>query len=203
MRFPTVMLLALCCWMVLVIFLHLDDMSVEIYDEARRAVSAAEMARGDAHWLVPTYNGAPDHWGTKPALLVLCQAFWMKIFGVGELAVRLPSALATLLLCGLMIWWGRRAWGGALAGAMGGLFVLCCWEFMGNHGARTGDFDAMLTLFLTAQVVAFHQWVASGKTKWLWAAGGAVFLAGLSKGIAGGFFLPGIGLWLLATTEGR
>lgn len=189
--------------MIFAIFLHLDDMSVEIYDEARRAVSAAEMARGEAHWLVPTYNGAPDHWGTKPALLVLCQAFWMKIFGVGELAVRLPSALATLVLCGLLVWWGRRDWGGALAGAMGAIVVLCCWEFMGNHGARTGDFDALLTLFLTAQVVFFYRWVQDDHIKWLWLAGAAVTMAGLSKGIAGGFFLPGIGLWLLATTEGR
>lgn len=189
--------------MVLAIFLHLDDMSVEIYDEARRAVSAAEMAGGEAHPLVPTYNGAPDHWGTKPSLLVACQAFWMKIFGVGELAVRLPSALATLLLCGLLIWWGRRDWGSALAGAMGAVVMLCCWEFMGNHGARTGDFDAMLTLFLTAQVVFFYRWVQDDQVRWLWLAGAAVTLAGLSKGIAGGFFLPGIGLWLLVTRRGR
>lgn len=201
---PKYLLLAfLTGWMILAIFLHLDDMSVEIYDEARRAVSASEMAAGRAHWLVPTYNGAPDHWGTKPALLVLCQAFWMKIIGVGELAVRLPSALATLALCGLLIWWGRRDWGGALAGAMAGLVLLCNWEFMGNHGARTGDFDAMLTLFLTAQVVFFYRWVADAKTKWLWLAGLAVLLAGLTKGVAGGFFLPGVGLWLLATARGR
>ncbi len=189
--------------MALAVFLHLDDMSVEIYDEARRAVSAAEMADGKANLLVPTYNGAPDHWGTKPSLLVVCQAFWMKIFGVGELAVRLPSALATLLLCALLIWWGRRDWGSPLAGAMGAIVMLCCWEFMGNHGARTGDFDAMLTLFLTAQVVCFYRWVQEDKIKWLWLAGAAVTLAGLSKGIAGGFFLPGIGLWLLVTTKGR
>lgn len=203
LRLPNLLLFLLFGWMILAIFLHLDDMSVEIYDEARRAVSASEMAAGKSHLLVPTYNGAPDHWGTKPALLVLCQAFWMKIFGVGELAVRLPSALATLFLCGLLAWWGRKDWGGALAGAMAALVVLCSWEFMGNHGARTGDFDAMLTLFLFAQVVFFYRWVAEDKVKWLWLAGAAVLLAGLTKGIAGGFFLPGIGLWLLATVEGR
>lgn len=202
-RLPNILLFLLFGWMVLAIFLHLDDMSVEIYDEARRAVSASEMAAGKSHFLVPTYNGGPDHWGTKPSLLVLCQAFWMKIFGVGELAVRLPSALATLALCCLLAWWGRRDWGGALAGAMAGLVMLCNWEFMGNHGARTGDFDAMLTLFLMAQVVFFYRWVADDRLKWLWLAGGAVLLAGLSKGIAGGFFLPGIGLWLLATEAGR
>lgn len=202
-RLPTILLILLCSWMVLAVFLHLDDMSVEIYDEARRAVSASEMAAGNANWLVPTYNGHPDHWGTKPALLVLCQAFWMKIFGVGELAVRLPSALATLALCALLIWWGKRDWSGALAGAMAGLFLLCNWQFMGNHGARTGDFDALLTLFLTAQVAFFYRWVTDDKIRWLWLAGLAVLLAGLTKGVAGGFFLPGIGIWLLVTPDGR
>lgn len=202
-RLPNLLVFLLFGWMILAIFLHLDDMSVEIYDEARRAVSASEMATGRSHWLVPTYNGAPDHWGTKPALLVLCQAFWMKIFGVGELAVRLPSALATLALCGLLAWWGRKDWGGTLAGVMAGLVLLCNWEFMGNHGARTGDFDAMLTLFLFAQVVFFYRWVVDDRIRWLWLAGVAVLFAGLSKGIAGGFFLPGIGLWLLLTEEGR
>lgn len=202
-RLTNFILLFLFGWMVLALFLHLDDMSVEIYDEARRAVSASEMAAGEANWLVPTYNGAPDHWGTKPSLLVLCQAFWMKFLGVGELAVRLPSALATLALCFLLTWWGRRDWGGALAGAMGALVVLCNWQFMGNHGARTGDFDAMLMLFLTAQVVFFYRWVIDDRLRWLWLAGLAVLLAGLTKGVAGGFFLPGIGLWLLATGEGR
>ena len=202
-RLRHLVLAFLFAWMLLVLFLHLDDMSLEIYDEARRAVSAVEMAQGMAHPLVPTYNGAPDHWGTKPPLLVLCQAFWIKILGVGELAVRLPSALATLALCVLLTWWGRRDWGGALAGAMGALFVLCSWEFMGNHGARTGDFDALLTLFLTAQVVFFYRWVADDRPRWLRLAGAAVALAGFTKGVAGGFFLPGVGLWLLATAAGR
>jgi len=52
-------------------------------------------------------------------------------------------------------------------------------------------------------VVFFYRWVAEDKIKWLWLAGAAVLLAGLTKGIAGGFFLPGIGLWLLLTERGR
>lgn len=202
-KFPRLLLYTLCTWMVLVVFLHLDDMSLEVYDEARLAVSAVEMMEPGSNWLVATYNGKPDHWGTKPTLLLLCQTFWVNLLGVGELAVRLPSALSALTLCALLIWWGKRDWGGMLVGAIAGLFLLCNWQFMGNHGPRTADYEAMLSLFLTAQVVFFYRWVTDGTIRWLWLAGAAVLLAGLTKGVAGGFFLPGIGLWMLLTRAGR
>lgn len=203
MRATTLSLGLLGSWVVFVLFFQLGSMSLELYDEARRAVSAAEMLRGEASWLVPSYSGAPDHWGTKPPLLIWCQAFWMSLTGLNEWAVRLPSALAGLSLCGLLIWWGKRTWGSPLVGMLAAVSMLCCWELMGNHGLRTGDFDALLMLFLTVQVVCFEQWIASQRDRWLALAAGAVWLAGMTKGIAGGFFLPGIGLWLLATTRGR
>ena len=202
---PTrIVLLALLAWFGLAIFGHLDDPQLEIYDEARRAVSALEMVEGKApSWLTPSYYGQPDHWGTKPPLLVWCQAFWTAVLGPGELAVRLPSALATVLLCGLLIWWGRRDWGSPLSGALAATAVLCNWAYMGNHGARTGDFDALLVLFLTAQVVFFYRFATDGRWRDLVLASGAVLLAGLTKGVAGGFLLPGVGLWFLLDPAAR
>ncbi len=203
-RLPKILLGLLFAYFAFVIFAHLDHPQLEFYDEARRAVNALEMARGEApSFLTPSYYGEPDHWGTKPPLLVWCQAIFLKIFGVGELAIRLPSALATVALCLLLTWWGKRDWGSYLAGALGALVVLCNWQYMGNHGARTGDFDALLVLFLTSQVIFFWRWVKTAELKWLYLAGGAVFLAGMTKGVAGGFLLPGIGLWLLVDKAGR
>lgn len=191
-------------WGLFALFAHLDDPQLEFFDEARRANNALEMAGGDApSLLTPSYYGKPDHWGTKPPLLVWLQAGWMKILGPGELAVRLPSALATVGLLLLLIWWGRRDWGSPLAGALGGVTVLCNWEFMGNHGARTGDYDALLVLFLTAQLVFFYRWATDGGWRWLLLTGAAVFLAGMTKGVAGGFLLPGLALWLLLDQRGR
>ena len=203
-RLPNIMLALLFAYFGFVIFTLLDDPQLEVYDEARRAVSALELVRGDASSiLTPSYNGEPDHWGTKPPLLVWSQAIWMKIVGVGELAVRLPSALATLALCFLLTWWGKRDWDSPLAGALGALAVLCNWEYMGNHGARTGDFDALLVLFLTAQLIFLFRWAKSDEIKWLWLAGLAGFLGGMTKGVAGGFLLPGIGLWFLIDAVAR
>lgn len=203
MRLSPLILLLTFVYLAFVLFAHLDDHQLEIYDEARRSVNAVEMASGESHLLVPTYAGEPDHWGTKPPVLVWCQAFWVKLLGPGELPIRLPSVLATLMLCGLFTWWARRDWGSPLVGALASLVLVSNWHFMGNHGARSGDFDALLILFQMAQIICFYRWVDSDKTKWLWLAGLAVALAGWTKGVAGGFILPGIGLWLLLLAEGR
>ena len=194
----TVLLLAFCA---LLLFAHLDDHGLELYDEGRRAVSSLEMSRGESHWLVPTYAGEPDHWGTKPPVLIWVQAAFTKILGPGELPVRLPAALATLLLIGLLTWWGKRDWGSPLAGALAGFVLILNWQFMGTHGARSGDYDALLVLFQMGQVVAFYQWAKEAETKWLLLAALAVFLAGMTKGVAGGFLLPGIGLWMLTRSD--
>lgn len=186
-----------------VLFAHLDDHQLEIYDEARRGVNALEMARGESHLLVPTYAGEPDHWGTKPPLLVWCQAFWIKVLGPGELPVRLPAALATLSLCVLMIWWTARDWGSPYIGALASLVLLSNWQFMGNHGARSGDFDALLLLFLFLQVMGSYRWIKTNDLRWLGVAALGVLLAGWTKGVAGGFVLPAIGLWMLLLPEGR
>jgi len=203
MRLSSFLLLLTFAYVAFVLFAHLDDHQLEIYDEARRSVNAIEMARGESHLLVPTYAGEADHWGTKPPLLVWCQAFWVKLLGPGEVPIRLPSVLATLALFGLFTWWGRKDWGSPLVGALAVLVLVSNWHFMGNHGARSGDFDALLILFQMAQIICFYRWVDSNNTKWLWLAGLAVALAGWTKGVAGGFVLPGVGLWLLLFAEGR
>jgi 4-amino-4-deoxy-L-arabinose transferase-like glycosyltransferase len=204
MTLQRIIITILFAWALLAVFAHLGDVQLEFYDEARRGVSALEMSRGEApSLLTPSYYGGPDHWGTKPPLLVWCQAIWMKIIGPGELAVRMPSALATLALFWLLTWWGKRDWGSPLVGSLAAVAVLGNWFYISNHGARSGDFDAMLILFLTAQVIFFYRWVADGQRRWIWLAGLSIFLAGMTKGVAGGFFLPGIGVWLLLDPEGR
>ncbi len=169
---------------------------LELYDESRRAVSAVEMALGESHPLVPTYAGKPDHWGTKPPLLIWIQAAAISVFGANEFAVRLPSALASICLFILLIWWARRDWGSPLVGAIAGLVVCANTFYLDNHGARSGDYDALLLLFLVGQLVG-----AFRKNYWL--LGATILLAGWTKGIAGCLFLPGIALWLLADREAR
>src|SRR5690606_9717613 len=69
-----------------------------IWDEARLAINAYEMSQ-NGNLIVTYFDGAPDMWNTKPPLLIWIQALFIKMFGFNELAIRLPSAIAALFTC--------------------------------------------------------------------------------------------------------
>ena len=52
---------------------HLDKQTMRMWDEARFAVHAMEMAR-NGNWLVQHFDGSPDMWSTKPPL-----ATWLQV----------------------------------------------------------------------------------------------------------------------------
>lgn len=173
------------------LFLHLDSLSLRLWDEARRAVSAFEMAT-DGGWLIPKVEGHPDMYGTKPPLLVWLQAIFMKIVGYNELAVRLPSALAGLATAGLMVAFSWRHLQMKWAGFFGALVLLTTDSYINSHGAIAGDYDALLTLWETAYLLSFFLFLEKEERKYLYLTGLFVALAGLTKGVAGMFFLPGL-----------
>ena len=185
------------------LFWEIDAYRLAFYDESRRAVSAMELLRGEGHWLVPTVGGAPDHWGTKPPLLIWLQTLFLALLGPGELAIRLPSSLAAVATIGLFIWFGRRVLGRPWVGWLAGLALVTAPLYIGNHGARSGDYDALLGLFLTGQLLFSYTYVSTGRHRYLYLAGLSLLLAGWTKGVAGCFFLPAIGLFYLAFAEGR
>src|SRR5882724_3640854 len=78
----------------------LDDADASHSEAAREMV-----ARGD--YVTLHINGV--RYLEKAPLIYWLVAFGFHIFGVHELAVRLPSALAMLLLMLLAYQWGRRA----------------------------------------------------------------------------------------------
>lgn len=186
-----------------VVFGHLGDYQLELYDEGRRGVSALEMYQGKSHPLVPTYAGLPEHWGTKPPLLIWLQTAFVALLGPTELAIRMPAAVATLLAIGLLAWFSFKQWGTAIVGVLAGYILLSNWNFVGSHGARSGDFDAMLLLFTLGQVLFYYRWIQTGQTRSLYLAAGALVLAGWTKGIAGCLFLPAIGLWTIIDPQAR
>ncbi|MEL6276881.1 MAG: glycosyltransferase family 39 protein, partial [Bacteroidota bacterium] len=156
------------CYFAFVVFAKLGEHQLELFDEARRGVSTLEMYNGESHPLVPTYLGGPDHWGTKPPLLIWLQTAATFFFGPGEFAIRLPSPIATLLAISLMIWFARRHMGSQVIGLLAGWILLCHWHFVGNHGARSGDYDALLLLFSLAQVLFYFHWVRTSNYRFLY-----------------------------------
>ncbi len=77
-------------------------------DEPRYAAIARAMS--ETHdWITPRLWGAP--WFEKPVLYYWSAGIAMRIFGVGEFAARLPSALAALLAVVAVAWTALRSYG--------------------------------------------------------------------------------------------
>ena len=182
------------------LFLHLDTLSLSIWDEARRACNAFEMTQ-NGNWLVTHFDGKPEMWGTKPPFLIWMQATLMKVIGYNELAVRLPSALAGLALVGVFMHFGIRTMKSWALG-VAAIFVLLTTDgFVDFHVTRTGDFDALLSLWLSLYLLSFYRYTqgndADQRRKYLYYTVLFVGLATFTKGIAGLFFLPSLFVFAL------
>jgi 4-amino-4-deoxy-L-arabinose transferase-like glycosyltransferase len=176
------------------LFYGLDTLVVREYDEARRAVNAYEMMH-DGNLLVTHFQGSPDMWGTKPPLLVWGQTFLMKILGPGEWAVRLPSALAGLFTCLAIFGFASYFLKNSFFGLIWALVLVTANGYVDMHGTRTGDYDALLTFFMTLYSLSFFIFILDCKPKYLYLTFIFISLAVLTKGIAGMLFLPALFLF--------
>ncbi|HEX3377894.1 MAG TPA: glycosyltransferase family 39 protein, partial [Candidatus Acidoferrales bacterium] len=94
------------------LFSGLNALGVAGPDEPRYAAIARAMAAtGD--WITPRLWGSP--WFEKPVLYYWGAGIAMRIFGVGEFAARLPSAMAALLAVIAVAWTALRSYGIAAA----------------------------------------------------------------------------------------
>lgn len=90
------------------------DRGVTDYDEAYYAQPAVRMA-AEGDWVTPYANGV--RFLEKPPLLYWVTAGSFKAFGIHEVALRLPTALAVIALVWVVMLTARRAFGGGAAGA--------------------------------------------------------------------------------------
>ena len=186
----------LCMLLVFSFLLNLGDTPLHLWDESRRAVDALDMYLNHK-WIINFYDGVEGDWSTKSPILLWLQVLSIKLFGINEFAVRLPSALAACLI-GICIWQFCRihlkdAWIGFLAGSVFSLTY--AWVF--NHAGRTADYDAFLTLFSVCYCFCFFLYCIHKKDNWLQLFFLFLTLAVLLKGVAGLFFLPGLALFAL------
>jgi len=174
----------------------LGALPVQCWDEARFALGAFEMLeRGDP--IVATIEGVPDPVNVKPPLQYWALMASVAALGPSELAVRVPSALAAIVTALLLAAVCARRLGRPGLGAIAALVLVTSPGFVGHHVARTGDADAMLTLWLTAGVLAVHGWLEGGGRRHdarLWLGSGAFALALLTKGAAVLLVVPGVAL---------
>ncbi len=165
-------------------------------DEVRFSEASREMVEsGD--YLIPHFNYLPRY--QKPILIYWLQSASMRVFGKNEVAARLPSAVAGILLVllvhGFLLHWlpasagederrRQRARGAALLGAL----ALATMPFTAVW-ARAATTDATLTLFISTALLALLQAdlesSAAGARRWYLLAALAGALAFLTKGPVG------------------
>jgi 4-amino-4-deoxy-L-arabinose transferase-like glycosyltransferase len=158
-------------------------------DEPRYAWIARGMAEtGD--WVTPRLYGQP--WFEKPVLYYWGAALSFKLFGVNEVAARLPSALSALLATLGMAWLARRVYGTATARWLLLLLPSTVGMIGFSHAAATDmPFSGMLTIAMVCAAVVLgltrdeHTPILP-RTPWLALALFGVFLglAVLAKGPA-------------------
>jgi 4-amino-4-deoxy-L-arabinose transferase-like glycosyltransferase len=155
-------------WMLLVlalmacnVFLGLGTSVVNDFDEARYGVSAFEMQQHRS-FVVTTYAGKKELWALKPPLGYWLMALSLSLFGGSALALRLPSALCSLAAVAVTMMWARR-WFDARLAIVAGAVLATTFGFLSHHGARSGDFDACLTLIVLLVAVRLP---GLGESQW-------------------------------------
>ena len=177
---------------------------IVIWDEGRIIINAMEMRQSGLS-LVTTYNFEPDLWNTKPPLLVWLMTGAMALLGPTEFAPRLPSLISSLGTILLVMLFLRRITGSVAIATFGGLVLAMSGGFFGEHGARTGDYDALLVFFTTGYLMllffALHRQRAPISWVLLAAFLGAAAL--MTKGVAGGAPIVGVFLYIVITRRWR
>ncbi len=175
---------------------------IETWDESRNINNALEMSI-HGHWLVPMFAWAPDHWNTKPPLLICLQAALLRLGLPPFSALRLPAELAALATVLLIVWFCSRVLGRPFAGILAGMLLMSSVMFFGLHVGISGDYDALLSLLLTTSALAFWTYVQHGSLRGLLLAGLALSLAILTKGVAALLFLPGLLLFVFVSGKAK
>ena len=191
---------------VLCLIVGIGRLPVQMWDEARLAINAIEMS-STGNLLVPTFHGELDLWNPKPPLATWCAALSMHLFGINQMALRLPVLTAALVTTFLVYAFARRASRSPSTGMLAALMLLGTGGYVELHVARTGDVDSLLVLFLTAATFtlsrALEEVDGRGASKWFLLTAAAFACAAMTKGAAALLILPGYALAIVAAGRGR
>jgi len=178
------------------IFIHLETLPIRVWDEARLAINSYEMNK-NGNYLIPYFEGQPDMWNTKPPLMIWLQVFFMKLLGPGVLAVRLPSAIAafftTVVLVIFSLKYLKNYWFGLIAS----LVLITSYGYIHTHATRTGDYDALLTLFTSIYALSFFLFLEHDNKKYLHLFFISIVLSVLTKSVQGLMILPALFIYMI------
>lgn len=187
--------LTLAVW---VLFYRLGELPIILWDESRLANNALEMAYSGVAW-VTTYDGSPDHWNTKPPLLIWLMSLSIDCFGASELSVRIPSVMAAMATIVMIFAFAALYLKRPLIGFFAVLLLVSNLAYIQYHGVRSGNYDALLTFFTTAFLLSGYLYLKDNRhrTLWLSLCMLSIFLAFFTKTIQGIIFVPALVIYVL------
>ncbi len=190
----SIYLLLLTC-LYFVFFQHLDSFPIRNWDESMFAVNACEMIQNH-NFIVPFFKNLPDTLTLKPPLQIWLQVLWIKLIGYNELAIRLPSAIASSCSALLLFYFIKKR--------VSLIFALCVFfVFITSfgvatfHTGRTGDTDALLAFFILCYGISFYKWLFENKSISLLYFFVFLSLAFLAKSFVSLFFAPALLIMLI------
>jgi len=201
-RILGLVLLAAALWP---LFYKLGDAPLRAWDEslfAMRAYYAVE--EGGYLPNFDYYPGITFYRNLKPPFGTWWQALSYRMFGYDEWALRLPVAVFSALLVGMLWFWRRAVPELPYSGVAAGLILVLSPGFLRDHVARTGDHDAILLFFMTAGlllVFLIERTYTTGQTQrrrlYLGLLGLTLLIGFLTKSFFAFSLLPAFALWLI------
>jgi 4-amino-4-deoxy-L-arabinose transferase-like glycosyltransferase len=170
------------------------DLPVKSWDEAVYANNAIEMSKNHNYWVLHN-NGKPDLFNTKPPFVIWLQSFFISVFGITELSIRIPSFLSLLIIV-LVLFKNLNKISSYSLPFFSNLILLSSFGFIGFHGISTGDLDATLTMWLTLIIVVVFNKILNANgfidTKWIYILFVLFFMGFLTKSTAIFLVTPGL-----------
>jgi 4-amino-4-deoxy-L-arabinose transferase-like glycosyltransferase len=173
-----------------VFFQRLGSNHMRPWDESMFAVNAYEMVHNN-NYFVPYYKGVPDFWNLKPPLQLWVQVFFIKLLGLNEIAIRLPSAIAMAIMSFLLFFKAKKILDKKYAWCVFLVFVTSS-GLTDVHMARSGDADSLLSLFIFLTALAYYNYISSNQSKAILVFFLFLTLATITKSVASLLIIPGI-----------
>lgn len=182
------------------VFHFLNEAPIVIWDESLFSLRALHLSRtGEYLPNFNIFNDLPDHRNTKLPFTTVIQALSLKIFGINELAIRLPISFIFLGTALYMVYHFKARFNNVFAGYIFGLVAITAYGFVKPHVLRTGDQDVPYACYLLIAAVSFLSYLEKQELRALI---GFVFFsiaAVLTKNLLAGLIAPGIIVYLIAT----
>ena len=162
---------------------RIDRELVHDWDESLYGINAWEAITRGA-WIGTTFLGELDYYNSKPPLNAWLIAAAFKTLGPSLFALRIASAVSAWLTIAVLLAWGRRCAGAAVA-VIAALVLTTTFGFLHVHSGRSANTDALFALLVLLTAVTV--WGAATRP---WR---AVWLGPI---LAAAFLLKGAGVLL-------